>query len=100
MISSLAYVSNRESIVLLGGFDFQQRGSTKMFEIAVKEDEAGDNLHEIVSLGSVIDLQPGGFPSQEFVQTSNELFTFQTVEDGKEGLTAKIVRIGKGVKYF
>lgn len=52
----MVYTSNRNSIVVLGGFDFSKKGSRKVFEIAVKETGDGKEMketHEIVALGEV-----------------------------------------------
>ena len=37
LINSIAYATNRDSIVVLGGFDLHQQPSSKMFEISVRE---------------------------------------------------------------
>lgn len=98
----MVYRSSRNSIVILGGFDFQQRGSAKMFEITVRQqssEQRNQEIHEIVSLGETAAMKPGGFCSQEVVAIGGELFALEAVSTEK-GLENRVVRIGKDISYL
>lgn len=102
LVNSVVYRSTTNSIVVLGGFDFQKKGSTKMFEIAVKEstnEEGKEEVHEIVALGEVEAMKPGGFCSQEIVTIGRYLFALEAINTEK-GLEHSVVRIGKDISYL